>query len=92
MASYNNFDTNSNTANFGAAGQSAVENKGRLCNKGSRTRIPGSDKSLSLSASNCQEANCRNPSEDSEINWRNLSGIWGNHANKCQSFRKGLNK
>jgi len=28
MASYNNFDTNSNTANFGAAGQSAVENKG----------------------------------------------------------------
>jgi hypothetical protein len=28
MSSYNNFDTNSNTANFGAAGQSAVENKG----------------------------------------------------------------
>ncbi len=28
MASYNNFDTNSNTANFGVAGQSAVENKG----------------------------------------------------------------
>lgn len=28
MASYNNFDTNSNTANFGTAGQSAVENKG----------------------------------------------------------------
>jgi hypothetical protein len=28
MASYNNYDTNSNTANFGSAGQSAVENKG----------------------------------------------------------------
>lgn len=28
MSSYNNFDTNSNTANFGSAGQSAVENKG----------------------------------------------------------------
>jgi hypothetical protein len=28
MSSYNNFDTNSNTANFGSSGQSAVENKG----------------------------------------------------------------